>query len=169
MEIKNDYKGKPKHDYNKHRSRNDYKDKRKDNGERRPKKSSRYKKKTARAMVAGASDIDYTSSDASFNSNNEEEQERRKDKRHTGKNFTGLNFIAQGGFCGMAHSKKGGKHNSDSNSDSEEEVRHDPNFLLEENARLNELLDNHDDVLRKTNKEKREFRSLLGDARTEID
>jgi hypothetical protein len=32
-----------------------------------------------------------------------------------------------------------------------------------ENARLNELLDNCDDVLRKTNKEKREYRSLLGE------
>ena len=68
----------------------------------------------------------------------------------------------------MAHSKKGGKHSSDSNSDSEEEVRNDPNFLLEENARLNELLDNRDDVLRKTIKEKREFRSLLGDAKDKV-
>ena len=68
----------------------------------------------------------------------------------------------------MAHSKKGGKYSSDSNSDSDDEVRQDPNFLLEENARLNELLDNRDDVLRKTNKEKREFRSLLGDAKDKI-
>jgi hypothetical protein len=34
--------------------------------------------------------------------------------------------------------------------------------LIAENARLNDLLDNRDDVLRKTNKEKREYRSLLG-------
>jgi hypothetical protein len=36
--------------------------------------------------------------------------------------------------------------------------------LVAKNARLNELLDNRDDVLRKTNKEKREYRSLLGEA-----
>jgi hypothetical protein len=30
---------------------------------------------------------------------------------------------------------------------------------------LNDLLDNRDDVLRKTNKEKREYRSLLGKAK----
>ena len=78
MEIKNDYKGKPKHDYNKHRSRNDYKDKHKDKGERRHKKGGGYKKKTARAMVAGASDIDSTSSDASSDSSSEDEQEKRK-------------------------------------------------------------------------------------------
>jgi hypothetical protein len=35
--------------------------------------------------------------------------------------------------------------------------------LIAENARLNDLLDNRDDVLRKTNKEKREYRSLLGE------
>jgi hypothetical protein len=32
--------------------------------------------------------------------------------------------------------------------------------LIAENARLNDLLDNHDDVLRKTNKEKREYMCL---------
>jgi hypothetical protein len=47
-------------------------------------------------------------------------------------------------------------------SDSEEEVNNSPSFLIAENARLNDLLDNRDDVLRKTNKEKREYRSLLG-------
>jgi hypothetical protein len=33
---------------------------------------------------------------------------------------------------------------------------------------LNELLDNHDDVLRKTNKEKRASRSLLGEAMEKV-
>jgi DNA repair exonuclease SbcCD ATPase subunit len=36
------------------------------------------------------------------------------------------------------------------------------------NARLNELLDNYDDVLRKTNKEKREYRSFLGEATEKV-
>lgn len=95
MKIKNDYMGKTKHDYNnKHRSRNDYKDKHKGKSERRTRKSGGYKKKMARAMVAGASDIDSTSSDSSSGSNSEEEQDRRKDKRHTSKNLTGLSFVA---------------------------------------------------------------------------
>jgi hypothetical protein len=41
--------------------------------------------------------------------------------------------------------------------------------LIAENARLNDLLDNHDDVLRKTNKEKREYGSLLGEAKESIE
>jgi hypothetical protein len=53
----------------------------------------------------------------------------------------------------------------DSNSDSEDEVNHYPDFLIEENDRLNELLDNHGDVLRKTNQEKMEYKSLLGEAK----
>jgi hypothetical protein len=40
--------------------------------------------------------------------------------------------------------------------------------LIAENARLNDLLDNHDDVLRKTNKEKREYRSLFGEAKEKV-
>jgi hypothetical protein len=53
-------------------------------------------------------------------------------------------------------------------SDSEEEVNNSPSFLIAENARLNDLLDNRDDVLRKTNKEKREYRSLLGEAKEKV-
>jgi hypothetical protein len=34
--------------------------------------------------------------------------------------------------------------------------------LIAENARLNDLLDNRDDLLRKTNKEKRELRTMCG-------
>jgi hypothetical protein len=40
--------------------------------------------------------------------------------------------------------------------------------LIAENARLNDLLENRDDVLRKTNKEKREHRSLLGEAKEKV-
>jgi ABC-type transporter Mla subunit MlaD len=40
--------------------------------------------------------------------------------------------------------------------------------LIAENARLNDLLDNCDDVLRKTNKEKREYKSLLGEAKEKV-
>jgi hypothetical protein len=69
----------------------------------------------------------------------------------------------------MAHSSASKKSNKeDSGSDSEEEVNNDPSFLIAENARLNDLLDNRDDVLRKTNKEKREYRSLLGEAKEKV-
>ena len=97
-------------------------------------------------MVAGASDIDssscYSSSSSSY------EDENRHKGKWSSKNINGLCFAAQG-FCGMAHnfaSKKSNKDNSD--SDSEDEVNNDPSFLVAENARLNELLDNRDDVLR---------------------
>jgi hypothetical protein len=40
--------------------------------------------------------------------------------------------------------------------------------LIAENARLNDLLDNRDDVLRKPNKENREYRSLLGEAKEKV-
>jgi hypothetical protein len=111
-------------------------------------------------MVAGASDIDSSSCYTSSSSSDEEEN-RNKGKRLS-KNISGLCFTAQG-FCDMAHSSASKKSNkNDSGSDSEEEVNNDLSFLIAENARLNDLLDNRDDVLRKTNKEKREYRSLLG-------
>jgi hypothetical protein len=53
-------------------------------------------------------------------------------------------------------------------SDCEEEVNNDPSFLIAENARLNELLDKRDDVLRKTNQENREYRSLLREANEKV-
>jgi ABC-type transporter Mla subunit MlaD len=69
----------------------------------------------------------------------------------------------------MAHCSASTKSNKDdSGSDSEEEANNDPSFLIAENSRLNDLLDNHDDVLRKTNKEKREYRSLLGEAKEKV-
>jgi chromosome segregation ATPase len=69
----------------------------------------------------------------------------------------------------MAHNfecKK--RQRNDSDSDSEDDVNNDLAFLIVENARLNELLKNHDDVLRKTNKEKREYMSLLGEAKEKV-
>jgi hypothetical protein len=112
-------------------------------------------------MVAGASDID-SSSCYSSSSSSDEEENHHKGKRF-GKNINGLCFTSQG-FCGMAQSFASKKSNKDgSGSDYEEEVNNDPSFLIAKNDRLNDLLDNRDDVLRKTNKEKREYRSpLLG-------
>jgi hypothetical protein len=88
--------------------------------------------------------------------------------KRSSKNINDLCFTAQG-FCGMAHSSASMKSNKDDSvSDFEEVVNHDPSFLTEENARLNDLLENRDDVLRKTNKAKREYRSLLGGAKEKM-
>jgi hypothetical protein len=67
----------------------------------------------------------------------------------------------------MAHNSGSKKSNND-DSDSEDEVNNDPSFLVAENARLKEFLDNRDGVLRKTNKEKREYRYLLGEAKEKV-
>jgi hypothetical protein len=117
-------------------------------------------------MVAGASDIDSRSCYSSSSSSDEEENQH-KGKRLS-KNINGLCFASQG-FCGMAQSTTSKKSNKDdSGSNSEEEVNNSPSFLIVENARLNDLLDNRDDVLRKTNEEKREYRSLLGEAKEKV-
>jgi hypothetical protein len=161
MEVKLEHKNCSRTDH-KHCSRDDYKGKNKSEG--RPRKSGGHKKKE-RAMVAGARDID-SSSCYSSSSSSDEEENRHKGKCSS-KNINGLCFAAQG-FCGMAHSTASKKSNKDdSGSDSEEEVNNSPSFLIAKNARLNDLLDNHD-VLRKTNKEKREYRSLLGEGKEKV-
>jgi hypothetical protein len=69
----------------------------------------------------------------------------------------------------MAHSSASKKSNKDnSDSDSEEDVNNDPSFLIAENARLNDLLDNCDDVLKKRNKEKSEYGSFLGEDKEKV-
>jgi hypothetical protein len=162
MEVKPEHKHHSRTDH-KHRSGDDYKGKNK--SERRPRKSGGHKKKE-QAMVAGASDIDSSSCYSSSSSSDEEENWHKG--KWSGKNINGLCFAAQG-FCGMAHSTASKKSNKDdSGSDSEEEVNNSPSFLIAENSRLNDLLDNRDDVLRKTNKEKREYRSLLGEAKEKV-
>jgi hypothetical protein len=162
MEVKSEHKHRPRTDH-KHCSRDDYKVKNK--SERRPRRSGGHKK-MERAMVAGASDID-SSFCYSLSRSSDEEENWHKGKR-SGKNINALCFAAQG-FCGMAHSSASKKSNKDdSGSDSEEEVNNDPSILIVENARLNDLLDNRDYVLRKTNKEKREYRSLLGEAKEKV-
>jgi hypothetical protein len=162
IEVKPEHKHHPRTDH-KHHSKDDYKGKNK--SKRRPRRSRDHKKKQ-RTMVADASDID-SSSCYSSSSSSDEEVNRNKGKRSS-KNINGLCFTTQG-FCGMENSSAGKKSNKDdSGSDSEEEVSNDPSFLIVENAWLNDLLDNRDDVLRKTNKEKREYRSLLGEAKEKV-
>jgi hypothetical protein len=57
---------------------------------------------------------------------------------------------------------------SDSNSDSDDEVRDELPFLHQENERLGSLLDNRDDMLRKAKKMRKKLRASLEDARTRV-
>jgi hypothetical protein len=161
MEVKPEHKHRPRTSH-KHRLRDDYKGKNK--SKRRPRKSGGHKKNEL-AMVAGASDIDSSSYYSSSSSSDEEENWHKG--KWPSKNINGMCFATQG-FCSMAHSFASKKSNKDDpGSVSEEEVTNDPSFLIAENARFNDLLDNRDDVLRKTNKEK-EYRSLLGEAKEKV-
>jgi hypothetical protein len=162
MEIKPEHKHSPRTNH-KHRLRDDHKGKNK--SEQRSRKSGGHKKKE-RVMVAGVSDIN-SSSYYSSSSSSDEEEGRHKSKQSS-KNINGLCFAAQG-FCDMAHSSGSKKSNKDDlDSDSEDEVNNDLSFLVAKNVRLNELLDNCDGVLRKTNEEKREYRSLLVEAKKKV-
>jgi ElaB/YqjD/DUF883 family membrane-anchored ribosome-binding protein len=57
---------------------------------------------------------------------------------------------------------------SDSDSESDDEVRDELPFLCQENERLGTLLDNHDDMLREAKKMRKELRALLEDVRTRV-
>jgi DNA repair exonuclease SbcCD ATPase subunit len=94
----------------------------------------------------------------------------RTDTRASGRGRTSMACASPPKVFAVWHiSPQARKSNKDdSGSDFEEEVNNDPSLLVAENARLNDLLDNRDDVLRNTNKEKREYRSLLGEAKENV-
>jgi hypothetical protein len=60
-------------------------------------------------------------------------------------------------------------HQSNSDSDSEDEVHDELPFLRQENERLSLFLDNHDDMLREATKMRKVLRASLEDARTRVD
>jgi hypothetical protein len=168
VENKDGYKHKPRND-GKYWSRRDHKSKHKNKykDERRSrKKDSRGK---ARAMV-GASDVDSSSAySTSSSSSSEDEGDRCKNKKSS-KNLSGLSCFARDGFCTMAlgsDSKKSTQ--SDSYSESDDEVRDELPFLRQENERLGTLVDNRDDMLREAKKMRKELRASLEDARTRVD
>jgi hypothetical protein len=134
----------------------------KDKDKRRLSKGG-HKKDKARAMVAGASDVDTSSSDVHSSSSSEDEDTgRRKGKKNASRNLSGLSCVALGGFCGMAHSSSNKKsEKEDTDSDSEDEVNRDPDSLLVEITRLNGLIDNRDSVLRDAKKMGRDLRAQL--------
>jgi DNA repair exonuclease SbcCD ATPase subunit len=59
-------------------------------------------------------------------------------------------------------------HQSDSDSDFEDEVRDELPFLREENECLGQLLDNYDDMLHEAKKMRKELRASLEDARNRV-
>jgi hypothetical protein len=80
--------------------------------------------------MVGASDVDSSSAySTSSSSSSEDEGDRRKNKKSS-KNLSGLSCIARDGFCTMALSAGSKKSTqSDSDSDSNDEVRDELPFL----------------------------------------
>jgi hypothetical protein len=112
--------------------------------------------------MVGATDIDSSFDYSSSSSSNiEDEGDRRKNKKAS-KNLSGLSCFAGDGFYGMARSSDSKKsHQSNSDSDSEDEVHDELPFLHEENECLVQLLDNRDDILKDAKKMRKELRASL--------
>jgi hypothetical protein len=103
--------------------------------------------------LVGVSDIDSSSAySTSSSSSSEDEGDRRKDRKSSS-NLSGLSYFARYGFCTMMLSSGIKKSTpSDSDSESDDEVRDELPFLCKENERLGLLLDNRDDMLREAKK-----------------
>jgi hypothetical protein len=119
--------------------------------------------------MVGASDVDSSSVySTSSSSSSEDEGDRRKGK-NASKNLSGLSCFARDGFCTMALSSGSKKSTqSDSDSESDDEVRDELPFLRQENERLGTFLDNRDDMLREAKKMRKELRASLEDAKTRV-
>jgi hypothetical protein len=128
VENKDNYKHKSNTN-GKYRSRRDHKHKHKSkhkDGRRSRKKDGRGK---ARAMV-GASDIDSSSAYSTSSSSSSEDEGDWRKGRKPSKNLSGLSYFARDGFCTMALSSGSKKsHQSDSDSDFEDEVCDELPFL----------------------------------------
>jgi hypothetical protein len=163
IENKDGYKQKSTM-HGKYRSRRDHKNKHKDERQSR-KKESRGK---ARAMV-GASDVDSSSAYSTSSSSSSEDEGDHRKSRKSSKNLSGLSCFAREGFYTMALSSGSNKSTpSDSDSNSNDEVRDELPFLHQENERLGLLLDNRDDMLREAKKMRKGLRASLDDARTRV-
>jgi hypothetical protein len=127
-ENKDGYKHKSRTD-GKYRLRRDHKSnhKNKYKDERRSrKKESRGK---ARAMV-GASDVDSSSAYSTSSSSISEDEGDRRNSKRSSKNLSRLSSFARDGFCTMALSSGSKKSTqSDSDSESDDEVRDELPFL----------------------------------------
>jgi DNA repair exonuclease SbcCD ATPase subunit len=119
--------------------------------------------------MVGASNVDSSSAYSSSSSSSSEHEGDRCKNKKASKNLSGLSYFARDGFCGMAHSSGSKKsHQSDSDTDFEDEVREELPLLHEENERLGQLLDNCDDMLREAKKIRKELRASLEDARNHV-
>jgi chromosome segregation ATPase len=119
--------------------------------------------------MVGASYVDSSSAYSSSSSSSIEDEGDWCKNKKSSRNLSGLSCYARDGFCDMARSSSSKKsHQSDSNSDSENEVRDELPFLHEENEHLGKFLDNHDDMLREAKKMRKELKALLEDARNRV-
>jgi hypothetical protein len=119
--------------------------------------------------MVGASDVDSSSAYSTSSSSSSEDEGDRFKGRKLSKNLSGLSCFTRDGFCTMALSSGCKKRNqSDSDSDSNDEVRDELPFLRQENEQLGLLLDNRDDMLREAKKMSKELRDTLEDARTRV-
>jgi hypothetical protein len=117
--------------------------------------------------MVGASDVDSCSAYSTLSLSSSEDEGDRRKGRKSSKNLSGLSRNARDGFCTMALSFGSKKsHQSDSDSNSEDEVHDELPLLSQENERLGLLLDNRDDILREAKKMRKELRASLEDART---
>jgi hypothetical protein len=166
VENKDGYKHKSRTD-GKYRSRRDHKSKHKNKhkDERRSrKKESRGK---ARTMV-GASDVD---SSSAYSTSSQAAVKMKAIAARAGSRprTCGLSCFARDGFCTMALSSGNKKSTrSDSDFDSDDEVRDELLFLRQENERLGSLFDNRDDMLREAKKMRKELRASLEDASSRV-
>jgi hypothetical protein len=121
MENKDDYKHRSSKD-NKYRSRDDHKHKNKHKDERRSRKKDGRGRKACAMVRASDVNSSFTYS-SSRSSSSQDEGDRCKNKKAS-KNVSGLSYFAGDVFCGMARSSGSKKsHQSDWDSDSEDEVR----------------------------------------------
>jgi hypothetical protein len=119
--------------------------------------------------MVGASDVDSSSTYSTSSSSSSEDEGDQRKVRKPSKNLSGLSCFTRDGFCAIALSSGSKKGNqSDSDPDSDDEVRDELPFLRQENERLGLLLDNHDDMLREAKKMSKEHRASLEDARTRV-
>jgi hypothetical protein len=119
--------------------------------------------------MVGVSDVDSSSAYSTSSSSSSEDEGDHCKSRKSSKNLSGMSYFARDGFCTMALSfgnKKSTQSNSD--ADSDDEVRDELPFLRQENERLGLLLDNRDDMLREAKKMRKELRASLDDDRTRV-
>jgi hypothetical protein len=167
VENMDSYKHKSRTD-GKYRSRHDHrsKHKKKDKDERRSRKKERRGK--ARVMVR-ASDVDSSSAYSTSSSSISEDEGDRRKGRKSSRNLSGLSCLTRDGFFTMALSSGSKKRTqSNSGSDSDDEVHDELPFLRQENKRLGLLLDNRDDMLREAMKMRKELKASLEYARTRV-